>query len=90
MPEVLTETEPEVVQMICECDGGGLCGQFIPRDTWRALDDWRCEDERDAGDDLFIVRSEHANAREIVQRYGNYCVVRDAALSVDFESQNKE
>ena len=69
----------EVVQMMCECDNAGACGQLVPRDTWRALDDWRSEDPRHESDELFIVRSEHANGHQVLQRYGNYCVVHHPA-----------
>lgn len=70
---------PKVVQMMCECDNAGQCGQFIPRDTWQALDNWRSEDDRDLGEELFIVRSEHTNGHDVLQRYGNYCVVHHPA-----------
>lgn len=66
---------PEI-KMLCESPSNN-CEHEIPASTWRRLEDWRTADGRDARRDLFIVRSECAVGYEVLQRYGNYCVIKD-------------
>jgi hypothetical protein len=61
-------------QLTYTCESGKDCKHTVSMDAWVSLSDWR--DENDA-DDLYIVRSDCAKDYEVVQRYGNYCVIRD-------------
>lgn len=69
----------EIAIHLCESDSD--CDHRIPKDAFDSLDHWRSEDNRDRDDDLYIVRSECANTFPVLQRYGNYCVVKATGRS---------